>query len=145
MVKWYGEIRNDGCDFLLEIHEKKKGVELTTEKRDAKYGKELKTDFVKIGDPDSQEAKDSDYKYVNHVNGVLLEIGRMNMSGGPVGRYKLEQESGDAISFLGTTILDDKLSLAEVGQDVWVGFVGTEKSKTTGHSPTKLFEVFIAE
>ncbi len=121
------------------------GNELTQEKRPERYAKELKTDFVKIGDPESAKAKESDYEYRKVVNGVLLEKGTMNMSGGPVGRYKLDQENGDPVSFLGSVMLDDKLALAEVGDDVYVAWTGSEKSSTTGHSDTGLFEVFIVE
>lgn len=117
----------------------------TTGKRDEKYSKEQKTDFIKIGDPESAEAKDSDHEYRTSVSGVLLERGRMNMSGGVVGRYKIEQEDDAPVTFLGSVILDDKMSLVEVGTDVYVGYIGSEKSSTAGHSRTKMFEVFTAE
>lgn len=120
---------------------------MTTEKRDAKYGKEIKSDFIKIGDPESDDAKDSEYEFRLSVAGVLLEKDRMNMSGGPVGKYKIEQNGGesDPVTFLGSTILDDKMGLVAVGTDVYVGYTGSKKSATTGHSATKLYEVFEAD
>lgn len=110
-----------------------------------KYGKKISTDFVKIGDPESEEAKDSEYDYRIFVAGVLMESGRKNMSGGQVGSYKIEQEDGSVVTFLGSVILDDLLSLIEIGTDLYVKYDGLKKSTQAGHSPTKQYVVFTAD
>lgn len=127
-------------------------MKLTTEstgykapKMDAKYSQEQKTDFIKIGDPESAEAQESEHEYRTSVQGVLLERGRMNMDGGPVGRYKIEQEDGTPVTFLGSVILDDKMSLVDVGTDVFIGYAGSTKSAKAGRSKTKQYDVFTSE
>lgn len=111
----------------------------------SKYGKEISTDFVKIGDPDSEEAKESEYTYVKSVQGVLLEKDAKNMSGGRVGSYKVQDEGHEPVSFLGSVTLDDKMGLLEVGDDIFIAYDGLKKSATAGHSAMKQFIVRKAE
>lgn len=109
----------------------------------AKYSKEITTNFVKIGV--KVEGDEDEQVYVEELAGILLEKDRMNMSGGPVGRYKIEQENGEIVTFLGGVILDDKLSMIEIGTDIEIKYLGAEKSSAAGHSPTKQYSVFVAE
>lgn len=111
--------------------------------KDKRYGKQITTNFVKIGV--RQEGDAEDQVIVAEISGILTEKDRVNMSGGPVGRYKIEDSDGKITTFLGGVILDDLLSLIEIGSDVFIKYTGAEKSAAAGHSPTKQFEVFVAE
>ncbi|KKL24772.1 hypothetical protein LCGC14_2411980 [marine sediment metagenome] len=110
---------------------------------DKKYTKEITTNFVKIGV--RGEGDDDAQAFVTEIAGILLEKDRMNMSGGPVGRYKIEQANDEIVTFLGGVILDDKLSMIEIGSDILIKYTGAEKSSAAGHSPTKQYAVFVAE
>ncbi len=114
------------------------------ETKASKYTKEISSDFVKIGVKPT-DGSDEDSVYVSELEGVLESVDSIMMQGRPVGKYLLTKEDGSQVAFLGSVILDDKLKLIEIGSDIRIEFVGSEKSSTAGHSPTKQFRVFIAE
>ena len=118
--------------------------------KNSKYATEVTSDFVKFGtEADAKvyaEANpDETAVFVEELEGVLMASDSIIMQGKPVGKYKLETENGDIVAFLGTVILDDKLSVIEIGTDIRIELAGSQKSRTPGHSPTRQFRVFKAE
>lgn len=116
----------------------------------SKYTKEVTSDFVKFGDKVAVAAAvaadpDDTTVFVEELEGNLVSSESITMQGKPVGKYKIEKENGEIVAFLGSVILDDKLSTVEIGTDIRIELVGSEKSATAGHSPTKQFRVYIAE
>ena len=93
----------------------------------------------------AEDNPDETAVFVDSLEGVLMASDGIMMQGKRVGKYKLENEDGDTIAFLGTVILDDKLSTIEIGTDIRIELAGSQKSATPGHSPTRLFKVFKAE
>jgi hypothetical protein len=74
----------------------------------------------------------------DEVTGKLLEI-----SDSPYGTkvYIIEQEGGENATVFGTTVLDDRMSNVEIGQEVKIIYQGT--AKTTSGRTCKLFDVFV--
>lgn len=110
----------------------------------SKYSKEISSDFIKFGVKPT-DGSDDDGVYVTELEGTLDSIDSIFMQGKPVGKYKMTKEDGSNVAFLGSVILDDKLGGVEIGSDIRIEMVGSEKSTTAGHSPTKQFRVFLAE
>ena len=118
--------------------------------KNSKYTKEISSDFVKFGDEVAAAAalaadSEDTTVFVTELEGVLVSSDSIIMQGKPVGKYKLETEDGNTVAFLGSVILDDKLGTVEIGADIRIELVGSEKSATAGHSPTKQFRVLLAE
>ncbi len=119
-----------------------KAEELAEEQANEKYTKEITSDFKTFGPEGAED--DRGVPVLQEIAGVLESVERVNMQGGPVGRYKIEREDGLKVGFLGGAILDDKLGGLEIGTDVRIVFDGFEKAKP-GKSPMKLFRVYVAE
>lgn len=118
--------------------------------KSSKYSQEVTSDFLKFGTPAqaaayAEENPEEKAVFVEEIEGVLTSSESIIMDGRPVGKYKMEKEDGSTVAFLGSVILDDKLSGIEIGADIRIELAGTEKSKTAGHSATKLFRVFKAD
>lgn len=62
----------------------------------------------------------------------------------PVGKYTLETEDGNRISFLGSTTLDSTMGIIDIGAYIRVTFKGTTPRKT-GSGNVRLFDVEVAE
>lgn len=63
------------------------------------------------------------------VEGFLIEKSEQQFTESAVGRYKIECDDGSQTSFLGSTDMDDKLGLIEIGQYIRVTLAGTVKSR----------------
>lgn len=60
--------------------------------------------------------------------GVLIEKGEQEMRNGTVGRYVVEGEDEKLRTFHGTTDLDDKLSLVNVGDLIRIEYLGNQNT-----------------
>lgn len=56
--------------------------------------------------------------------------------------YTLKKVDGSQIAVWGSTVLDTRMKNVEIGEEVKIVFTGTEKSKTAGRQPYKVFTVF---
>lgn len=142
-VKWNHAPATVG---VRKVYEKtSKEIQRMVDETKKKYTKEISSDFVKFGVKPT-DGSDDDSVYVTELMGTLDAVESVIMQGKPVGKYKITNaETGNVTAFLGSVLLDDKLSLVEIGTDILIEYTGSEKSATPGHSPTKQFKVTAAE
>lgn len=76
------------------------------------------------------------------VEGILRSKTTIDFQNGPVGKYTLEPETGELISFLGGAVLDQAMNMVEIGNYVRVTFEGI--SKLDGAKTLKNYKVEVA-
>lgn len=105
----------------------------TTKAKSARTFTKVESNFVKIDElPNTM------------IEGTILSRDIQKFANGTeVGRYRLEQENGEAVTFLGSTQLDE--FLGKVPDGAFVRITLTGKSKTGANRSMKEYTVEVAE
>jgi hypothetical protein len=107
--------------------------DVTTKAKSERKFTKVESNFVKIDELPNQS-----------IEGTILSRDIQKFANGTeVGRYRLEQENGEAVTFLGSTQLDEFLGKVPDGSFVRVTLTG--KSKTGANRSMKEYTVEVAE
>lgn len=80
----------------------------------------------------------------DNIAGTLIQKREVTLGtkGTKTGKYTLRMLDGKAISFLGSTQLDDQLSRMPINSDIWVQFTHVERLEGSNFD-LKHFKVFV--
>lgn len=98
---------------------------------------EKMTEFKKVETDIKKFEKEGDA-----IQGVLVGVEKAANYENKI--YKIKTSEGKITAVFGTTILEQLMDAASLGQEVQIILKGFKENKIKGRNPIKLFEVYIA-